>query len=76
MSRLPLSRLWHSMSLAFAILLLGSVAGGVLAQEPAQPESFSDTEGPPQPGGSVRFLLYEIQTRSTRSPARPRSPIR
>src|SRR5829696_5182153 len=59
MSRLPFSRMRRITSLAFALLLLGSVAGGVLAQDPATPESFSDTQGPAQPGGTVRFLLYE-----------------
>jgi peptide/nickel transport system substrate-binding protein len=54
-------RLWRFASLAFALMLLGALAGGVVAQEePAEgTTSFSDTQGPPQPGGNIRFLLYE-----------------
>ena len=59
MSRLAYSHTSRIASLVLTLLLLASVGSGVLAQEGEGTTSYSDTEGPAQPGGAVRFLLYE-----------------
>lgn len=56
MRRFTSSRSWQVACLALTLLMLGSVAGTALAQDPAY---YSDTEGPAVPGGTVRYLLYE-----------------
>ena len=58
---MPLPPLLRSSSIQAAIA--ASQAGITLAQD-ASPEAdgplwYEDTQGPPQPGGTVRFLLYE-----------------
>lgn len=62
-SRSRSSQWWRVVALValLAPLLLGP--GVVLAQDAATPEAeapyYSDTQGPPQPGGTANFLLYE-----------------
>jgi peptide/nickel transport system substrate-binding protein len=56
-------RWWRVAALLVLLLPLFSGPGAVFAQDEGTAESgpayYSDTQGPPQPGGTVNFLLYE-----------------
>ncbi len=55
----PWSRSFR-LACALAILVTLLAAPGVAAQEQGgEKPYYSDTQGPPQPGGVVNYLLYE-----------------
>ena len=63
-TRLGSSRWWRAIALVALMTPLLAGAGAVRAQDAdstpaAEAPYFSDTEGPPQPGGVATFLLYE-----------------
>jgi peptide/nickel transport system substrate-binding protein len=62
-SRSSRARGWRVGAMAALLVPLLAGPGAVLAQDDATPEAeapyYSDTQGPPVPGGTVNFLLYE-----------------
>ena len=62
-SRSARFRWWRVAALLALLVPLLAGPGAVFAQEEGTPTAekpyYSDTQGPPQPGGTVNFLLYE-----------------